>query len=71
VSRIVSLYYSFDFACPHCWGYNEIDDIDVFVTIEGIDVTRGVYEWSFDHECKHCGGKFQVTPHMHIRVKAI
>lgn len=58
-----------DFICPHCEEWNEIDDIEVSITIWGTDVGRMKDECVFEYGCKECGREFRVTPHMDINVE--
>lgn len=68
MSRVISLYSTIDICCPHCEEYNEIDDIDISVTIDNTDISRHKDECVFVHQCVSCGRKFKVTPHLDIGV---
>lgn len=72
MSQIVPIYRTVEINCPHCHAPNELDDIDVSMTIDNTDIMRHKDECEFDHECDECGKFFTVAPVLDIGVtKAI
>jgi hypothetical protein len=71
MGEINSLAHTVSMTCPHCGEENEIDDLDVSVTVWGHDCVRRLDDGVHPMNCEHCHKHFVLSAQLHIGVQAV